>query len=94
MLSRIERKRAMAILNLMKSDIAFLLESLINKDKEISNLELCDGAEEYMLTSVERRVHIEGLVYDIISGRDTQLLDDINRITENFFDISPAKEVA
>lgn len=86
MLTRSQRKEALETLHTMKSDLLLLLESLNEKDDELSKLETCDETcEKAQLTSTERRLRIESLAYDIISGKDIQFLDDVQRLTNDYF---------
>lgn len=92
MLTRSQRKEALGTLHTMKSDLLLLLESLNEKDDELSKLEACDEVcKEAQLTSTERRLRIESLAYDIISDKDIQFLDDIQRLTRDYFN-DPAPE--
>ena len=86
MLARYQRTEALDILRTMKADLLLLLESLTDKDDELSKLEACDDScEKAQLTSTERRLRIESLAYDIISGKDIQFLDDVQRLTKDYF---------
>ena len=85
MLTRNERNQAIETLNTMKIDIMTLLESLNAKDEEISKIENCAEKCKGILKSTERRLRIESLAYDIISGKDIQLLTDIQNLTRDYF---------
>ena len=94
MLTRNKRTEVLDILRTMESDLLLLLESLTDKDDELSKLEACDDScEEAQVTSAERRLRIESLAYDIISDKDIQFLDDVRRLTEEYFDEPMLKEV-
>ena len=86
MLTRSQRKEALDTLHTIKSDLLLLLESLNEKDDELSKLEDCnETCEKAQLTSTERRLRIESLAYDIISGKDIQFLNDVQRLTRDYF---------
>ena len=86
MLTRNQRTEALETLRTMKSDLLLLLESLNEKDDELSKLEACDDVcKEVQLIPTERRLRIESLVYDIISGKDIQFLEDVQRLTRDYF---------
>ena len=94
MLTRSKRTEVLDILRTMKSDLLLLLESLNEKDDELSKLEACDETcTEARVTSSERRLRIESLAYDIISDKDIQFLDDIRRLTKEYFDEPIPREV-
>ena len=94
MLTRNKRTEVLDILRTMESDLLLLLESLNEKDDELSKLEVRDKTcAECQVTSVERRLRIESLAYDIISDKDIQFLDDVRRLTEEYFDEPMLKEV-
>lgn len=94
MLTRNKRTEVLDILRTMESDLLLLLESLTDKDDELSKLEACDDScEEAQVTSAERRLRIESLAYDIISDKDIQFLDDVRRLTEEYFDKPIPREV-
>ena len=94
MLTRSKRTEVLDILRTMKSDLLLLLESLNEKNDELSKLEACDEpCTEARVTSAKRRLRIESLAYDIISDKDIQFLDDIKRLTEEYFDEPIPREV-
>lgn len=88
-----QRKGALRALCIMKQDLGVLLDSLIKKDDELSKLEGEEIEKEDQLISPERGVRIESLAYDIISGKDVPFLDDIRRLTEEYFDEPISREV-
>lgn len=93
MLTKSQRTGALEILRTMKTDLLLLLESLSGKDDELSKLEACDETcAKTQLISAERRLRIESLVYDIISGKDVPFLDNIHQLTEMYFDEPIPKE--
>ena len=93
MLERSQRKELLKTLYTMKQDLEILLDSLSKKDNELSKLEGDETCTEAQLISAERRFRIESLAYDIISDKDTQFLDDVLRLTEEYFDEPIPKEV-
>ena len=93
MITRNQRKDALRALCLMRQDLGVLLDSLIKKDDELSKLEGDETLKENQLISPERGVRIESLAYDIISNKTVQFLDDIQRLTEEYFDEPIPREV-
>ena len=93
MLERSQRKELLKTLYTMKQDLEVLLDSLSKKDNELSKLEGEETLEENRLISPERDIRIESLAYDIISGKDVQFLDDIQQLTEEYFDEPIPREV-
>ena len=94
MITRNQRKGALRALCIMRQDLGVLLDSLIKKDDELSKLEGDDETlGENQLISPERGLRIESLAYDIISGKDVPFLDNIQRITEAYFDEPIPREV-
>lgn len=93
MITRNQRKDALRTLYTMKQDLGLLLDSLNKKDDELSKLEGGETLEENRLTSTERGLRIESLVYDIISGKDVPFLDNIQQLTEVYFDDPIPREV-
>ena len=93
MISRKQRKDALRTLYTMKQDLEVLLDSLNKKDDELSKLEGDEVLEESRPISSEREVRIESLAYDIISGQSVPFLDDIQRLTEEYFDEPVPREV-
>lgn len=93
MLERNQRKKVLETLYTMEQDLTRLLTSLIKKDDELSKLEGDETPEENQLISPERCLRIESLAYDIISDKDVQFLDDIKRLTEEYFDKPIPREV-
>ena len=77
----------------MKQDLEVLLDSLNKKDDELSKLEGDEVLEESLPISFEREVRIESLAYDIISNKDVPFLDNIQQLTEMYFDEPIPREV-
>ena len=94
MIARNQRREILGVLELMKSDLICLIESLTKKDNELSELEACDETSLDPITSPERRLRIEGLVYDIVSGRDIHFLNDVQRFIVEHFDDPVPEDVA
>ena len=93
MITRDQRKDALRTLCIMKQDLGVLFDSLYKKDDELSKLENNKMYEECPLTSNERRLRIESLAYDIMSGQGVPFLDDIQRLSEEYFDEPIPREV-
>ena len=93
MITRKQRKDAIRILYTMKQDLGVLLDSLSRKDNELSKLECDEVVEESQPASSEREVRIESLAYDIISNKDIPFLDNIQQLTEMYFDKPIPREV-
>ena len=93
MITKKQRKDALRTLYTMKQDLGVLLDSLSQKDNELSKLDGDETLEENQLISPEREVRIESLAYDIISGKDVPFLDDIQRLTKEYFDKPIPREV-
>ena len=93
MITRKQRKDTLRTLCIMREDLGVLLDSLIKKDDELSKLEGNEALEETQSISPEREVRIESLAYDIISGKDVPFLDNIQQLTEDYFDEPIPREV-
>lgn len=93
MLERNQRKEVLKKIYTMEQDLAGLLASLIKKDDELSKLEGDETPEGNQLISPERCLRIESLAYDIISDKDVLFLNDIKRLTEEYFDEPIQREV-
>ena len=93
MITRKQRKDALRTLYTMKQDLGVLLDSLSQKDNELSKLECDEVVEESQPVSSEREVRIESLAYDIISNKDVPFLDSIQQLTEMYFDEPIPREV-
>ena len=93
MITRSQRQDVLRTLYTMSQNLGVLFDSLYKKDDELSKLENNKMYEECPLTPNERRLRIESLAYDIMSGQGVPFLDDIQRLTEEYFDEPIPREV-
>lgn len=93
MITRNQRKDVLKTLYTISQNLGVLFDSLYKKDDELSKLENNEMYEECQLISNERRLRIESLAYDIMGGQGVPFLDDIQRLTEEYFDEPIPREV-